>query len=134
MSEWTASVRKFAKDRGKVAVTIEYSNGSEAFLETVTATAADPDWLRRTAAQRCAALAQLDDVAATIAEGLIDLTEPASKETPEEAAKREFGAARAKLEFLKRQVDLGIVKADDAALAALETTVKQGVEAGYLNI
>lgn len=82
-------------------------------------------------------LDELNYVAPVIADGVIDVSdvqeEPVTPEpTPAELAKTQFDADVAKLEQIKKYIDLGVLTGNEAPVVALRNKVKADFKPAYI--
>ena len=126
---WTAELKSVVKQRDTVTVTIAYTDGKETieYSEKINGFPGD-DYVQRRARNVIRDLENLDRFATSQTLGPIDTSvepEPEPEQPSEaEVAKALFFEKFAKLNGLKAALEKGLIKADDATLAALTAEVK----------
>lgn len=137
---WTASIAsKAVRGNGKLVVEVDYTNGTQVIREDINISNAQSDkWLKQQIIDRVNALKSLDTYSSTIQTGAVDLTPepvtPPPTPTQAELDRAKWSEDYNRLQKLEALLSKKLIKANNAELLALQTSVEADFKPEYADL
>lgn len=130
---WTAKIIKPLKANGRIAITVELSDGVETFREEFSSTTkVDMVWLKHQIRTRIEAFQDAYAFAdSLVSDQPIDLTPPSAPTTAEQEL-QDFLKDYGRWHSIKRAIDAGILTGSEPKVVELKDKVKAAFKPAYL--
>jgi len=129
---WTANINNVVKNQGKLSITVEYTNGTDSFVDTYYLTRTADGTIKNIVANKIKELTDLYTYADSLAIGAVDITPTPVVPTQAEVDKNTFLANYNKLKAMKVAITHGMISASNPAYLALVDTVKTTYKPEYI--
>ncbi len=131
---WTATILNKAKKDGRISIFVEFSDGTEKFMEEFTAnTSVDMTWLKNVVRNRLDTLMALYTFADSLVNSsVVDVTPPAAP-TQAELDRIQFLKDYARRVQIKKAIDVGLFDGTETAVVNQLNQLKTDFKPAYLN-
>ena len=130
---WTANLKNIVKNQGKLSVTVEYTDGTDTFVDTYYLTRTTDGTVKSLVANKIKELTDLSTYADSLATGVVNTTPTPVVPTQAEVDKNTFVSNFNKLKAMKVAISFGIFAATNATYLALIDTVKTTYKPEYID-
>lgn len=131
---YTAKFISKTENQGQIIVTVEFSNGTNSFKETVTPQDAKAlKWWVRDRLNHFNAASEIDTTYST--GQVIDVSEePAPAPTAAELAKEAWFVDFMKMQDIQKLIDMGVFAGNETKIVNLRNSLKTNFKPEYLNL